>query len=123
MLRKSLSILVAAGLFGSVVAPAVISPAYAQGMQTYLPRRLTGSDLAILELEAGKLGPDGPKQESWTNQETGNSGTVTFLSANTRQGMPCRKFRYTFVTGTANDGTPYTLNWCQKSDGQWAIAN
>jgi surface antigen len=122
MLPKSFSILVAAIALVGVTASA-IGPALAQQMQSYLPRRLTQSDLAILQSEAGKLGPNGPKEEGWHNPKTGNSGVVTFLNASTKNGMACREFRYTFHTGTPQDGTPYKLNWCQTSAGKWVIAS
>jgi hypothetical protein len=117
-MRKSLSILaVALGVTG------LAAPVLAQGIYSYLPRRLTGADLDILRMEAGKLGPNWPHKESWHNPKTGNSGTVTFLSADTEKGLSCRKFRYTFKTGTPQDNTPYTLKWCKTTAGTWAIAN
>jgi hypothetical protein len=117
-MRKSLSIMaVALGALG------LAGPIWAQSPYSYLPRRLTSGDLDILRTAAGTLGPAGPKEEQWRNPKTGNSGTVTFVEANTLKGMACRKFRYTFHTGTAQDGTPYTLNWCQTADGKWAIAS
>ncbi|MCB8879580.1 hypothetical protein ACELLULO517_04990 [Acidisoma cellulosilytica] len=123
MLRQSLSIMVASLGLAFALAPALVTPAAAQSMQTYLPRRLTGSDMKILSYEAGKLGPQGPQKESWKNPKTGNSGTVTFLRQYHKSGMECRGFRYTFHTGTAQDGLPYKLNWCERSPGDWAIAN
>ena len=44
---------------------------------------------------------------------------VTFVSADTEHGRSCRLFRYTFHTGTPQDGTPYKLNWCKTSAGTW----
>jgi hypothetical protein len=118
VMRKPLSILaMALGVAG------LAAPAWAQTPYSYLPRRLTGSDLTILRTAAGTLGPNGPKTESWHNPKTGNSGTVTFLSADTEKGMACRKFRYTFKTGTPQDNSPYRLNWCETSAGTWAIAH
>jgi hypothetical protein len=122
-MRTSLST-VAIALTAIGLAPLTFAPAaVAQAPYSYLPRRLSSGDLAILQAEAAKLGPNGPKEEGWHNPQSGNSGTVTFLSADTEKGLACRKFRYTFHTGTAQDGTPYTLNWCQTSSGTWAIAN
>jgi hypothetical protein len=118
MIRKSLWIMAVA-----LTAAGLAAPVRAQSPYSYLPRRLTSGDFSILQAEAGKLGPDGPKEESWHNPKTGNSGTIAFLSADTEKGMACRKFRYTFRTGTAQDNTPYKLNWCQTAEGRWAIAN
>jgi hypothetical protein len=47
---------------------------------------------------------------------------VTLLGTSTEQGLPCRKFQYIFHTGTAQDGIPYNLTWCEKSAGNWVIA-
>jgi surface antigen len=116
-MRKSLSTI---ALVLAVAGSA--APALAQ-MQGYLPRRLTGDDMTILRAEAAKLGPDGPKEQAWRNPKSGNSGVVTFLSSGTQNGMSCRLFRYTFHTGTPQDGTPYELNWCKTSAGKWAIVS
>jgi hypothetical protein len=122
-MRKVLSIATLALAVGWVAAPAMAPPALAQSPYSYLPRRLTGGDMDILRAEAAKLGPNRPKEAGWHNHKSGNSGIVTFLSADTRQGLACRKFRYTFHTGTAQDGTPYILNWCKTKAGRWAIAD
>ncbi|HEX3984512.1 MAG TPA: RT0821/Lpp0805 family surface protein [Acidisoma sp.] len=122
MLRSFLSVLVATFSLGAVLAPVLSSHASAQAMQTYLPRRLTGTDVDILRNEAAKLGPNGPKEERWHNPKTGNSGVVTFLRQYDSSGRECRSFRYTFHTGAPNDGLPYKLNWCEQSSGRWAIA-
>jgi hypothetical protein len=122
-MRKSISTAAMALTVVGLAAPVIAPPARAQSPYSYLPRRLTSSDMDMLRAEAAKLGPNGPKEEGWHNRKSGNSGVVTFLSADTENGLACRKFRYTFHTGTAQDGTPYTLNWCQTSAGKWAIAN
>lgn len=124
MSRKSLTFLTAALALGTLAAPNLLPlPAQAQSMQTYLPRRLTHSDVEILRAEADKLGPQGPKQENWSNPKTKHSGTVTFDKQYEKEGMTCRKFNYVFYTGTSGDGLPYTLDWCRKPNGEWVIAN
>ncbi|MCB8877216.1 RT0821/Lpp0805 family surface protein [Acidisoma silvae] len=124
MLRHTFPIMMACLGLGVALAPALVRPAMAQqAMQSYLPRRLAGSDVDILRHEAAKLGPQGPKKESWKNPKTGNSGTVTFRKQYEQAGMTCRSFGYTFHTGTSSDGLPYKLNWCEKSPGNWAIAS
>jgi 17 kDa outer membrane surface antigen len=103
----------------TLAAVGLTAPAFSQ--VTFMPRRLTGSDMAILRAEAAKLGPQGPTKEAWHNPATGNSGTVTFLGTSTQQDLPCRKFQYIFHTGTPQDGIPYNLTWCEKSAGNWVI--
>ena len=115
--------------FSALAVAAMLLPgllpvkAEAQMMQSYLPRRLTTGDMTILRAEAAKLGPNGPAEEGWTNPKTGHSGVVTFNRAYERNGMKCRSFKYVFHTGTPTDGLPYHLDWCEKPNGQWAIAN
>ncbi len=123
MLRGSLSVLFVTASLGAACAPWLVSPASAQSMQTYLPRRLTSGDLQLLSAEAAKLGPNGPKEEGWRNPKTGNSGVVTFLRQYEKAGMECRSFRYTFHTGTPTDGLPYKLDWCEKTPGHWMMAH
>ncbi|MBW4024293.1 MAG: hypothetical protein HIU92_14410 [Proteobacteria bacterium] len=120
-MRKSLSIVaMTLGVAGAVAGMSM--PAFSQAL-SYLPRRLTSSDMAVLRAEAAKLGPNGPKQEGWHNPKTGNSGVVTFLKASEHEGRPCREFRYTFRTGTPQDGLPYKLKWCETQSNTWKIAN
>jgi len=124
MSRKSLTILTAALVLGGLAAPELLAlPASAQSMQMYLPRRLTNSDMEILRADAGKLSPEDTRKDSWKNPKTGHSGTVTATKEYQKSGMTCRKFKYTFHTRTSTDGLPYTLDWCRKPNGEWAIAN
>lgn len=124
MSRKSMTLLTALLALGGLAAPALLTaPARAQVMQSYLPRRLTHSDMAILQAEAAKLSPGSTKTEEWSNPKTKHSGTVTVTKQYEKNGMTCRKFDYTFHTGTASDGLPYTLDWCRKPNGDWAIVN
>lgn len=124
MSRKSLTLLATALALGGLAAPgALLPPAQAQVMQSYLPRRLTHSDMEILRAEAAKLSPGDTQSEHWTNPKTKHSGTVTVTKQYEKHGMTCRKFDYTFHTGTSTDGLPYTLDWCRRPNGEWAIVN
>jgi surface antigen len=124
MSRKSLTLLTAALALGGLAAPEFLTAsAHAQVMQSYLPRRLTNSDMEILRADAAKLSPGSTTTEAWTNPKTKHSGTVTVTKQYQKSGMTCRKFKYTFHTGTSTDGLPYTLDWCHKPNGEWAIAN
>jgi surface antigen len=124
MSRIPLSCLSALAVAAAMLLPGLLpAPAQAQMMQSYLPRRLTTSDMTILRKEAAKLGPNGPAEEGWSNPKTGHSGVVTFIRNYEQSGMKCRSFKYVFHTGTRTDGLPYQLDWCQKPNGQWAIAN
>jgi len=99
---------------------ALAAPAMAQAY--YLPKKLSGSDMRLLKTEGEKLSPSGPTIGAWSNPKTGHSGTVAIIKDTEKNGMPCHLYRYTFVTGTSGDKTPYKLLWCKTSEG-WKIGN
>src|SRR4051794_22363924 len=59
---------------------------------------LTADDLELLEAAASKLyTADNPRvgaTESWTNPNTGDTGTVSLIEVFEKDGMPCRKLRH-----------------------------
>lgn len=57
---------------------------------------------------------------SWSNPQSGNSGTVTPTSNyTTTSGQTCRKFNQTVSAGGDSEGRQGTA--CQQSDGSWRI--
>jgi surface antigen len=112
------SFLTAAGMLGFL---ALAAPALAQ--ESYLPKGLSRVDLKMVQEAAGNLAPEGPREGSWSNPKNGHSGTVIYVKSTKEKGMNCRLFRYTFVTGHTTDRTPYHLNWCRTTQGNWAIVN
>jgi 17 kDa outer membrane surface antigen len=112
------SILAVAAAVGLLTA---IAPAFAQDY--FLPRKLTSSDMNALEVEGSTLAPGGRTKGIWHNPKTGHSGTIDLLHETKKDGRLCHLYRYTFKTGTNSDNTPYKLNWCKMSNGEWKIAN
>ena len=59
---------------------------------------------------------------SWSNPNTGNSGTITLLKKHTVRGLRCEKVGYTLMT-TTRPVPPehYVLDSCLQPDGTWKI--
>jgi surface antigen len=65
------------------------------------------------------LAEDAVKQQSWKSAQTGNTGSVTLLSANTNaQGQLCRRFHESYNKAGTPINEDYTM--CKGSDGSWA---
>ena len=59
--------------------------------------------------------------DTWSNSQSGNSGTVTVVDSFQRQGNACRKLRYDIRLKVRSGVRTYTLNWCRQPDGSWKI--
>ena len=60
---------------------------------------------------------------SWTNPESGHSGTIKLLSKSTRQGMPCERIEYRIMEpASRQQHGRYVFTSCQLSDGGWKLA-
>ncbi len=59
--------------------------------------------------------------DTWSNSQSGNSGTVTVVDSFQRQGNACRKLRYDIRLKVRSGVRTYTLNWCHQPDGSWKI--
>ena len=60
-------------------------------------------------------------KETWSNPESGASGTATAGSAVKRQGLACRVVRYQIAMPNQRSERNRTLTWCKTKDG-WKIA-
>jgi surface antigen len=61
-------------------------------------------------------------KETWSNPQSGASGTATAGNPLQRKGMACRVVRYqTTVPGGPRPERSTTLTWCKTKDG-WKIA-
>jgi surface antigen len=60
---------------------------------------------------------------SWSNPNTGNSGTIKLLKRNTVRGLRCEEVKYTLMTTTrAVPPEHYVLDSCLQPDGTWKIS-
>jgi surface antigen len=60
------------------------------------------------------------KTETWTNPQSGASGTVTSGNATHRKGLACRIMRYEVTVPGPRAERAATLTWCKTKDG-WKI--
>jgi len=60
-------------------------------------------------------------KETWSNPESGASGTATAGSAVKRQGLACRVVSYQIALPNQRSERNRTLTWCKTKDG-WKIA-
>ncbi len=58
--------------------------------------------------------------ETWTNPQSGASGTVTAGNPAPRKGMVCRVVQYQMTMSGTNGSRNRTLTWCKTSKG-WKI--
>ncbi len=69
-------------------------------------------------LEGKPVGYD----ESWSNPETGNSGTVRLLKEETYQGMPCQYRGHTIRVAETQETEKLVFRRCKTPDGKWKLA-
>ena len=58
--------------------------------------------------------------ETWSNPQSGVSGTITAGSAVQRKGLACRILSYQVTGSSPGPQRRATLTWCKTSDG-WKI--
>jgi hypothetical protein len=116
--RVLLLLLIAAGLSQPVLAQ--INP-----FRGSRGTPLDAGDLAALTeatnrlLDRPQLVPGGI--ETWSNPQSGASGTATAGAAATRKGMACRVVSYQTTVPGPRAERKTTLTWCKTKDG-WKIA-
>ncbi|UCE89755.1 MAG: hypothetical protein JSW10_02660 [Pseudomonadota bacterium] len=79
-------------------------------------------DLALFERkvqEALDSTPDGATR-SWSNEETGASGTLTPSASHERDGTKCRRLEI-FNSAGGRQGRS-VFNFCRQADGSWKVA-
>lgn len=85
-------------------------------------KRLDARDQAMMSSttnQALATNPNG-QTSSWSNPQSGNSGTVTPTSSYTNaQGQTCRAFNQSVVAGGDEEVRQGTA--CQQADGSWRI--
>ena len=88
--------------------------------------RLTADDWSMLWDSVGALNksvdPHPGESHSWTNSQSGNSGTVTLERIFRSNDMPCHALRYSIVIATEQTPRTYDLTWCQTEAGEWKMA-
>lgn len=59
--------------------------------------------------------------DTWSNTQSGNSGSVTVLRSFKKSAMPCRKLRYDVHLHNRTGMRSYTINWCKTATGAWKM--
>jgi surface antigen len=85
-------------------------------------KRLDARDQAMMSSTTNRALDSNPNGQtsSWSNPQSGNSGTVTPTTrATNAQGQTCRNFSQTVSAGGEQEGRQGTA--CQQADGSWRI--
>lgn len=84
--------------------------------------QLTDQDIEMLTAAANRAYETGETgvAESWSNPESGNSGSATIIERFERDGLPCRQVEH--VIKIVRDAVPkrLVLATCRK-DGRWLM--
>ncbi len=84
---------------------------------------LTAEDLSLIETSANRLYEAGEigALETWSNAQSGNSGSMRLLATFERDGLPCRRIEH--VIKVKKDATPkrLVLATCRTGDGVWKL--
>jgi surface antigen len=84
---------------------------------------LTAEDWALLEAAAEKLyaTEDQPvgAAETWSNDQSGNSGRIELVMAGDYQGMPCRRLKHDIRVKDVGNPFHFIVDRCQTPDGAW----
>ena len=121
---KVSSTFIFAGAMALTAVASQIEPAHAQllfgsrlGQAHY-----QGDDTKIIMQVGGDMlrnAQDG-ESRSWSNPQTGHSGTITVVRSYKRGNLPCRDAQVNSQLGERN--VVYVLPVCQIADGSWKIA-
>lgn len=58
---------------------------------------------------------------SWSNPETGNSGTAALIERFEQNGMPCRRIQHDIKLRTVADPYRFVVDRCRVADGTWKL--
>jgi surface antigen len=80
----------------------------------------------FLEAARDALNAEGPpKPVQWSNPKNGTGGSFLVIGESTREGMPCRRLRFsTYAPGYPNppkSSTTWTA--CKNAEGRWKLAD
>ena len=86
---------------------------------------LTTEDWSLVDQATSKLfSVEQPKigtVETWSNPESGNSGSVTLIMLGERDGMTCRRLQHDVKVKKSADPFSYTIDSCKTADGTWRV--
>lgn len=105
------------------VASMLLAGAASGQMNPLRQLELTAGDIELVGATADRLYQAGEigVAASWTNPESGNSGSVQILEIFEREGLPCRRVEH--IIKIAKDPAPkrLVLASCRVPDGRWLL--
>lgn len=125
--RNRIASAMIAGMLGLVLLPVNGAAQYGRALHSMV--KLTSTDLAIVRKIVREDFTDKPNgtTKSWSNPESGNSGTVTLLDRFASQGRDCRRVKYFVKPGPSQPASvipaTYELTTCRLADGSWKLDN
>ena len=103
----------------AVPAQAQLSPFKRSGFE------LSQGDLEILGAAAQKLYLDESVPvgtvETWSNPDSGNTGSVQLIGTFEHQGLPCRRLQHDIKIKDVADPFRYIFDRCKTSSGEWKL--
>jgi surface antigen len=107
---------VVAGLF-AVPALAQLNPFTRAGFD------LTEQDVVLLQESSEKLYIDESVPvgtvETWSNADSGNTGSVQLVGAFEHKGLPCRRLQHDIKIKNVADPFRYIVDRCKIPSGEW----
>jgi len=119
-MTKIITGVLAAALLSAVItqsAIAQVNPFGRSGVE------LTAEDLQMLKSAGSKLYEGETAEvgtvESWSNPQSGNSGTIKLIDLTEYKGMPCRRLQHDIAIKNVADPFRYVVDRCQTPSGEW----
>lgn len=86
---------------------------------------LTPEDWELMEAAAAELylteeAPVGTV-ETWSNDQSGNRGSIELIRTGQYQGMPCRRLQHDIRVKDVADPYRFTVDRCKTAEGAWKI--
>jgi len=104
------------GAFG-LSAQAQINPFARSGFE------LSQADIDLLIAAAKKLYPETGAAvgtvETWSNPQSGNTGSVQLVDNFTYKGLPCQRLQHDIKITTTADPFRFVIDRCRISSGEW----
>lgn len=86
---------------------------------------LTAEDWELLEAAATRLyateGQPIGAAETWSNDQSGNSGRIELVQTGEYQGMPCRRLKHDIRVKDVGDPFHFIVDRCRTPDGAWKV--
>ena len=95
------------------------------GILRHSSRDFSDRDIELMEQAAKPLYEDSIRQigdrESWSNEDSGNSGTVTLQQQGKKDGLFCKGVRHEVHVGKRGRDVELDVVRCLHEDGTWKL--